>query len=93
MKKVVIGMFALVMCAGMAMAFPCKGYNKTCKNTVKSANTLCTTCAASKEAADAERALNLYRRDQSQECATPDYTSKTRWDELDCDNYNNSKSN
>lgn len=91
MKKVVVGMFALVLCAGMAMADTCKGYNKTCKNYVKSGNIFCTTCASSK--AEAERALNLYHRDQSQECATPDYTSKTRWDELDCDNYNNSKSN
>lgn len=90
MKKLVVGMFALVMCAGMAMAatksYTCAGYNKKCDNLVSSKGALCSVCNDKKIAGE-------YHQKQSQYCENETTTTVDKWKLFDCDNYNNSKSN
>ena len=101
MKKVLVGMFALVACAGMAMAAGntrtttnrCKGFNKTCTNTVKSAGAYCSDCAAAKK--ETETALNYYKNKQEETCTTDNYTNGSvtpkEWADLNCNDYLNNK--
>lgn len=91
MKKVLVGMFALVACAGMAMAasktkpttYTCQGYKISCTNKITS-GTYCSSCENKKNAEIAKNAQEEY-------CKDPDTTSHTKWMANDCDNYNKNK--